>query len=530
MGNVIVSIDGEVAATLKCGDSQSNELPCPIVNALDYGVVGDGVTDDTQATVDTLNYVSENGGVAVFPENVLLNGLVEITETSEPFSIEGGSFLVCNTDGGIKINVSNIRDQVKVTSNFVACTDKAGRPLEIICPLPTPVSWRTQSVILEDIECRLKEFNNSAYSFDKGIRVENAWHGRATNVVFNGAENGNTTACNEALIVAGRSINFDCVSCYASNVTEGFIASDECEGFKALFTNVVVAKRGFVAEGTSPNPQLILLGCHTNVTERAVKAVNWNQVFISKCDFYRFGTVAGYKDVELIGCSDFTIQNNSAQLGGANQNWFVKSTNCSNGTVSDNHLAGRWHHVEIDGTSNNVTAYNNKQRISVANSEADELINNAAGSNNKLQHWKLFLGADISLTAAVVTNTALAGTWKVIDWNAAPVINDIAGYISANNDRITVADFVNTVELSANLRFNSNPNGYREIEILKNGVDVVAEATTRAVNGTTTTLVIAPIRLNVNAGDYFQLRAKQNSGATVGISATLTRLNYKALS
>src|SRR5699024_3639922 len=67
------SYNGEEFTTLKQRlDKREKNLLTRIVNAVDFGIVGDGVTDDTLALQNALDYAKNNGGELFLPEATYL--------------------------------------------------------------------------------------------------------------------------------------------------------------------------------------------------------------------------------------------------------------------------------------------------------------------------------------------------------------------------------------------------------------------------------------------------------------------------
>src|SRR5699024_3341180 len=68
-----IAYNGEEFTTLKNRlDKRDENLLTRIVNAIDFGIVGDGVTDDTLAIQSALDYAKDNGGELFLPEGTYL--------------------------------------------------------------------------------------------------------------------------------------------------------------------------------------------------------------------------------------------------------------------------------------------------------------------------------------------------------------------------------------------------------------------------------------------------------------------------
>ncbi|WP_374290226.1 hypothetical protein [Paenirhodobacter enshiensis] len=487
-----------------------------------------GATDASALVQTALEYVATNGGSLVVTGKVLLSSLVEITETSYPFSIDGpgeGAFVVGNSTGGIKITATDIDHQIRVGCNFLAGISAAGCPLEVIFPVPSPLSWRTKTLILDHVECAPLVFNNASYGFATGIKATNAWHGSANKLMFNGGANNDFT-CAYALSVDGYSINFDCYACYATNCDDAYIWGGEAEGGRFVLTNAVTVNRSWVFSGTSANPQAVLIGCHSNAQERAVYANNWNGLVVQGCEFYRLSTVDGYKDIEAISCDEMRVTGNFVALGGAVENWFVHLTDCREAIVADNVLKGRWHHVQLEGACAYVSASNNKQEVIVAGSAADELIDNSTSSGNKLLHWKAENWNRVMVNASGVTNTVTTSTNTVVTFGVVNY-NDQVGFSSSDPTKLTVPAWATSVDLIASVLFPANSTGSRTVWIRKNGTDTIMRSQGMGNASFGTLVQVVAESISCVEGDYFEVICWQNSGSSLDVGASMTRFGMK---
>ena len=122
------SYNGEEFTTLKQRlDKRDKNLLTRIVNAVDFDIVGDGVTDDTAAIQSALDYAKENGGELFLPEatylissTLYLNGVTLRGNVSNIFTSGTGTIIKCATKDfkavaqgstsvkDIQFNISNI--------------------------------------------------------------------------------------------------------------------------------------------------------------------------------------------------------------------------------------------------------------------------------------------------------------------------------------------------------------------------------------------------------------------------------------
>lgn len=519
--------DGGAYIDLTASGHQARALFPAGMHIKQWGAYSNGATDDAVAVQSALRYVATNGGTLHVSENTVLNSLVTVNSSAARFNVLGGSFIVTNSTGGIKWTLSDIAHRFVLTSHFMAGIQGSGYPFEVVYPLPDPVSWRTHSLILDRVECRPLVYNDGNYRWSKGIRLVNCWHASLYKVYVIGGENGNLS-CEYGIKTEQYSVNVDYVACYTSNVDKGFWAGGESEGPRYYSSNSVVAKRGFVLDGNSANPQAVIQGCHTNVTERAVYMNEWNGVTIDNCEFYRLANATGYKDVEAVGGQDLKVMSTRAALGNASENWFVYLNNHRNALIKDNQLAGRWHHVECVGNTAYTSASNNRQEAAV-NTEAEELLDNSTGVQNKLKHWRMEDWNSVTVTANGATNNIPSGSDTVVEF-AAVRFNDQVGFSSGTPTRITAPDWSHSVRISGSVDFPTNGTGNRVVKIRKNGSAIIAKASVPALGGSNTTVNVPATRVFASAGDYFELLAYQDSGGSLNVSQTTTIFEMEPVS
>lgn len=129
-----------------------------------------------------------------------------------------------------------------------------------------------------------------------------------------------------------------------------------------------------------------------------------------------------------------------------------------------------------------------------------------------------FMGALVNKSAAqsIANNSAAVLTWNTEQF-------DEGGWhsTSSNTSRLTVPDGVRLVRVYANVRFDDNSTGYRQLQIIKNGSTFIGTPNARAMAITSAT---QPTLLSVNtgpvlveSGDYFEAEVFQNSGGALDL-------------
>ena len=99
-----------------------------------------------------------------------------------------------------------------------------------------------------------------------------------------------------------------------------------------------------------------------------------------------------------------------------------------------------------------------------------------------------------------------------------PIYDTSDFYNSINPTRITIPNGVSKVKLNCGVSFEANATGTRAVTIRKNG-SFISGITTLGVPGagnSTDVQVVTPV-IDVVVGDYFEVRAVQFSGGSLGV-------------
>lgn len=122
-------------------------------------------------------------------------------------------------------------------------------------------------------------------------------------------------------------------------------------------------------------------------------------------------------------------------------------------------------------------------------------------------------GATVRLASGVsVPNNAAT----ILPWNGLLVDRSAPCFSYDQNTRMTVPANARRVRISAGFLWASNGSGVRQVSILKNGSEEVA-ATSSSAHGFNAHSIISPV-IKVVPGDYFEVRAFQNSGGSLGLN------------
>lgn len=215
-------------------------------------------------------------------------------------------------------------------------------------------------------------------------------------------------------------------------------------------------------------------------------------------------------------------------------------------TLSDAEFREAWHHV-IGGTPSgafNFIVPAIKRPFMVTNASGQTAtVKTASGAAGQVLdgETRLFYcdGTDVlaltdstsagggggSHSGALVTKSANQSisnnTNTALSWNSEGYDTDSFHDNSTNNSRLTVPSGVSKVILSGQVRWDSNTSGTREILVEKNGSGTYDGRPFQhigAQSGRTMQSFVSPV-LAVSPGDYFELVAWQDSGASRDIES-----------
>lgn len=118
---------------------------------------------------------------------------------------------------------------------------------------------------------------------------------------------------------------------------------------------------------------------------------------------------------------------------------------------------------------------------------------------------------------ANVTYTAITLNAEITDQ---PGLGDSPMHdLVTNNSRIVIRTTA-TYQITGSVGFASNATGARKAQLYKNGTTGLAEATSPAVSGVSTTVQVVSPWLPLAAGDYIEIRGYQSSTAALNTDAS----------
>ncbi len=125
-----------------------------------------------------------------------------------------------------------------------------------------------------------------------------------------------------------------------------------------------------------------------------------------------------------------------------------------------------------------------------------------------------------ALTKKTTTQSTTSAVTALITFDGETYDTDAFHDLVTNTDRLTVPAGVNIVRIHARIVWASNPTGYREVRLNKNGAEDFGgqcRVATPAASGIETKVQFTSPPLYVVAGDYFNLYATQNSGGALDV-------------
>src|SRR5699024_10469612 len=150
-----LAYNGEEFTTLKNRlDKRDENLLTRTINAIDFGIVGDGVTDDTATIQSALDYAKDNGGELFLPE---------------------GTYLISSTLylNGVTLrgNIGNIFVSGKGT--IIKCATKDFKAVDQVSTAVKDIQFNISNIIIEDalVGLELNYVINSKY---ENIYVKNS--------------------------------------------------------------------------------------------------------------------------------------------------------------------------------------------------------------------------------------------------------------------------------------------------------------------------------------------------------------------
>ena len=414
-----LAYNGEEFTTLKNRlDKRDENLLTRTINAIDFGIVGDGVTDDTLAIQSALDYAKDNGGELFLPEGtylisstLYLNGVTLRGNVGNIFVSGKGTIIKCAT-----------KDFKAVAQGFTSAKD---------------IQFNISNIIIEDalVGLELNYVINSKY---ENIYVKNSdiayKFGDKTSVgsMFNEFNNLYTRGCR--IGIESNSNEFFNNNVFNNGYIQGtdysakFSVSGGYGGVNNVFNNVEFRSpkgRGLILErmiNTALNHCYLEVGGY-NVHLKAVSSVNLNNCIygmfqsdnthgdrslIYLDEHASHSTVTGgrvflndnYKNVDLVSkhssvdSARFLIKDNVKLVGNTSEIGF--SNNPGYGEVLDTNKLDRF--VSLSPTKTEVP---NDTTFKMSDFTVNKNTESINGSEIKLTkgYWMIDINIKLNMTA-----------------------------------------------------------------------------------------------------------------------------------
>jgi len=143
--------------------------------------------------------------------------------------------------------------------------------------------------------------------------------------------------------------------------------------------------------------------------------------------------------------------------------------------------------------------------------------------------FPIFRGCLVNLTTAIsiINATNVVLPWQAEDYDTNNVHDNVT-----NNTRLTVPTGIIRVRLSARFRWDNNTVGTRRVTITKNGsfnwAVGIGQEDLDAKTGINISSTITAVAI-VTAGDFFEVFARQDSGGTINVQASVAWFQMEIL-
>lgn len=290
-------------------------------NPVNYGAVGDNVTDDSSSFQDAIDALEAAGGGCLYvPSGTYYLANIALTVQNVPVKIIGDGIGVSvlrwnGASGGITItqntdaNITTISDvslhqsgaAVGTAISYNGSGQKSGGAV-------TNPNW--PRLFTKNLEIR-GATNNTTDGWDVGISTENCLNQFHDHVNISGKFTASPFAYDSSagFALSGDATNLSIAvfkSCSVYRVAKA-LQVDGTEGVMGFGNNFVQVGTGLSWESTTADPQLVWHGCHMNVTSFGINAAYLTQASIQGTLFYSSSIAPGA--VTLINFTEGCVNN-----------------------------------------------------------------------------------------------------------------------------------------------------------------------------------------------------------------------------
>ncbi len=354
-----------------------------VVNVLDYGATGDGLTSDTVAIQAAFDDIPSAGGAVYFPKGTYLCN-AQITASNRHIYVYGdgaGSQVKFSTAGDGFAFTFNDTSHVLIMRDLALLTSVAGGGNAIAATWPAGVGSTYRTTTLSNLH--IVGADALAY-WTNGIVLTDAVGGYIESVLVRGKVNTLTGAA--GILLQGFSTDVVVSRTLVYFYDIGLGISGTSEGTQVRNCTMVYCNYGIYADTVTSRPQLTVMGTHISVFLGGIGAINRTQgVYIGNLIWKRAESTSAFYGINLSTNSDdsrvlgnhITMEAGAtgaingivvasgtnviiADNGGANVNTFIilqaSATNCM---VHDNYVRTASVGITSDAGTGNILNNNN---------------------------------------------------------------------------------------------------------------------------------------------------------------------------
>jgi hypothetical protein len=516
-----------------------------ILYASDFGVVADGITDDTVAMTAaiTATLAKTRGGVLVLPA-----GIVRITsELSVTIAVKTKSFIVsgmgrevttllCDgafhgfdfsfiASGGWEGD-KNTLTVIDMTIETTNAGTYAGVRFEETSGATSPApSVRVENVVF----CG----STTSKYWGFGVDMVDCTFATVNNVSFQGESNSLATVAGVGVRIRG---NGDPVDVYINqlrvwNANIGVRVSDTAEGVYISQSTMILTNIGIVWNTTAVEPLLTVDGCHIAAMQTCILGTNLVQPMICNNLFYQqAGLADNWIGIQLDGTTTpaesyggHIVSNRFEWMTGAGTKNAIVMAQHGYNVIALNRIQNMDTGIWLQSSSKNNVVLDNyiTATTTVVLDQGTANTIREVGSSSTSAHRGALVHRNGETDVAISSSTAVKIPFAYEDYDTDGIWN-----VGAPT-RLTVPTGVTKIRMTAQILWEGTGNGETRTTVAKNGAMAYIGMPRTRDTSTTSAIsvqnIISPI-LTVIAGDYFELDAWQTKGSIDVISSPQTWL------
>jgi len=539
------------AAYAQDGSEEPSVGTREVFNVKDYGAKGDGLTDDSGAFQRVIDEIAseETGVLYVPPGDYRFDSRVSKSVRRWDLAIIGegqgiSNLYSTNFDGIFQFSQRLKTSQVMIRDlSFFAYRQAAGTAIEI--SQPEGGNRHNRSLIIHNVEMRGVGIEEDY--FDYGLRALGQWRPLFFNVIFSGPYGPNVEDSSEDSpaykatcgIQADGSWAPTFQNCHVWSAYTGYSNVLEStpgpEGTFFYNCNSVGTRVGIdvrVGLLRNPEPGLAIDRCHVNSRDIGIR-LRKKYFSVTNCLLYNSAAreygpenAPNYSDIRLENCPGGIIVDNIFHQPINDNRTGVEVAGYSvDIAIRDNYFNHRGTAVYVDPNVTEVVCTNNMFGTGTDPLTGFPRLSTILDDRSR----KAVLVADELRGAIVRRSTAQSipdSTWTYVNWEIAEYDTDDFWVASVGPDRFVVPanKGIRYIRLSANIAWNENGRGGRQIEFRKNGEAFVGRGRVRYYNSMANEPTQTPNVQNVQSavvpvqeGDELSVGVQQTSGGELNL-------------